>query len=183
MDRLQRPRAKRPRRIVAGRRLDADDAAAGRQRAGGERGAGEQSAAAAGDEQQVERADLFEELARGRALARDDVRVIVGRNQREAALGGEPAADRFAVVALAIVEDDLAAVAFGGDAFDGGRVGRHDDDARDVEQLAGERDRLRVIAGREGDDAAPAFVGREARERVVGAAELEGARRAGGSRI
>ena len=39
----------------------------------------------------------------------------------------------------------------------------------------GERDGLRVIAGGEGHDAAAAFVGREARERVVGAAELEGA--------
>ena len=55
------------------------------------------------------------------------------------------------------------------------RVGRHDDDARDVEHLSGERDRLRVVAGREGDDAAAALVGGEARERVVGAAELEGA--------
>ena len=95
---------------------------------------------------------------------------------REAAFGGQAAADGFAVVALAVVEDDLAAVAFGRPALHRRRVGRHDDDARDVEELAGERDRLRVVAGREGDDAAAAFVGREARQGVVGAAELEGAR-------
>src|SRR5262249_56869183 len=33
--------------------------------------------------------------------------------------------------------------------------------------------RLRVVAGREGDNAAGALVGRQARQRVVGAAELE----------
>ena len=77
--------------------------------------------------------------------------------------------------AVAIVEDDFAAVAFGRDTLDRRRVGRHDDDARDVEELSGERDRLRVIAGREGEDAAPPLGVGEPRQRVVGAAEFEGA--------
>ena len=156
------PRPERSRRIVSRRGLDADHLAARRQRRRGDRRAGQQSAAAAGHEEIVERADFFDQLARGRALAGDDVRVIVGRDQRQAALVREPAADRLAVLAVAIVEDDLAAVAFRGDALHGRRVGRHDDDARDVEHLPGERDRLRVVAGREGDDAAAALVGRRA---------------------
>ena len=41
--------------------------------------------------------------------------------------------------------------------------------------LAGERDRLRVVAGRKRQDAAAPLVGGEPRQRVVGAAELEGA--------
>ena len=76
------------------------------------RRAREQAAAAARHEQEVERADFLEELARRRALAGDDVRVIVGRDERQAALVREPLADRFAILAVAIVEDDLAAVAF-----------------------------------------------------------------------
>ena len=157
------------------RRLDADHPAAGRQRVRRDRRSREQTAAAARHEQEIERADLVEELARRRALAGDDVRVIVGRDEREPALARQPLADRFAILAVAIVEDDLAAVPFRRAALHRRRVGRHDDDARDVEQLAGERDRLRVVAGRKGDDAAAALVGREARQRVVGAAELEGA--------
>ena len=101
--------------------------------------------------------------------------MIVRRNQREPAFGGEPPSDGFAVFRIAVVEDHLAAVALGGDAFDRGRVRRHDDDARDVEHLSGERDGLRVVAGREGDDAAAALVGVQSRERVVRAAKLEGA--------
>ena len=124
------------------------------QRARGDGAARQQPAAAAGNEQEIERAGLFEQLDGRRALAGDDVGVIVGRNHDEAALVRDAAAQRFAIVALAVVEDDLAAVSFGRLALDRRGVGRHDDDARDVEQLPGERDRLRVIAGGKGEDAA-----------------------------
>ena len=143
---MQLSRSKRPRRIVSCRRLDADDAAAGRQFARGKRRAGEQPAASARHEQQIELADFLDEFARGRALAGDDVRVIVGRNDRQAALARQAAPDCFAIVALAIVEDDLSAVALRRHAFDGGRVGRHDDDSRNAKHPACERDRLRVVA-------------------------------------
>ena len=47
----------------------------------GDRRARQQAAAAAGHEQEIERADFLDQLARGGALAGDDVRVIVGRNR------------------------------------------------------------------------------------------------------
>src|SRR5438067_368619 len=91
--------------------LDADDATLGAQALRGERGTAEQSAAAAWDQQHIEHADLLQKLEGGRAGAGHDLRVIVRRNDGEAAIGGELPADRLAVVAFAIVEHDLAAVA------------------------------------------------------------------------
>ena len=155
---LQLLRPKRSRRIVSRRGFDADDRATGRHRFGGQRRAGEESAAAARRQQDVELAGLFEQLARGRALTGDHVRVIVGRDEGEPALLRQPAADGLAVVALAVVEDDVGAVSFGGGALDRGRVTRHDDHARDVQELSRQRDRLCVIARGKGDDAAPPFV-------------------------
>ena len=122
--RLQRPRAKRARRIVAGRRLDADHVAGGRERARHERRSREQPAAAAGHQQDVERADVFDQFARGRALAGDDVRVIERRDERQPALLGETPADGDAIFTLAVVDDDLAAVSERRGAFHAGRVGR-----------------------------------------------------------
>ena len=98
MDFLQFPGAKRPRRIVACRRLDADDPAGRRERTGGDAAARKEAAAAAGDEQEVERADLLEELARCRALAGDDVEMIVRGNDGESAFERDAPSDRFAVV-------------------------------------------------------------------------------------
>ena len=49
----------------------------------------------------------------------------------------------------------------------------HDDAAADAVHAAGERDRLAVIAGAGADDAAAAILGRELREQVQAAANLE----------
>ena len=57
--------------------------------------------------------------------------------------------------------------------LDGWCVRRHDDDARDVEQVPGEGDRLCVIAGRKGEDATAALGGGEPGQRIEGAAEFE----------
>ena len=57
------------------------------------------------------------------------------------------------------------------------RQGRHDDRRRDAEALGVVGDRLGVVAGRHGDDAAPALLRPEARELVDRAALLEGAGR------
>ena len=105
--RLQRPRPERSRRIVARGGLDADHLAGWSERTGGERGAREQSAAAARDEEKVELADVLEQLTRGRALAGDDVGVIVGRDEREAAIASQSPADGLAVFLVAIVDDHL----------------------------------------------------------------------------
>ena len=145
MNRLQLPGPKRSRRVISGGWFDADDAALGSHRRGRESTAGKQPAAAAGDEQHVEAGDVFAELEPGRSLSRDDGRIVVRRDQGEAALDRQPAPDRFAVVTIAVVQHDLRAVAFRGRALHGRRVVRHDDDARDVEKLAGERDGGGVI--------------------------------------
>jgi hypothetical protein len=82
---------------------------------------------------QIEISDVFKQLARRRPLSRDDVRIVVRRDEGEAAFFRQPAADGFAVVAIAVVRDDFGAVAFGGRALHRRRVVGHDDDARDVQ--------------------------------------------------
>ena len=93
------PAAQRLLAVVAGLGLDAVELAARRQRARGQRRAAEQAAAAEATKQRVERADLLEQLLGRRALPRDHVRMVVGRDQRQAALVGQPRADRLAVLA------------------------------------------------------------------------------------
>ena len=156
--RTMRAAAERLLAVVAGLGLDAVDPAAGAQRARRERRAGEQAAAAEADEQRVERADLLDQLLRRRALAGDHVRVVVGRDQRHAALLGEPAADRLAVFGVAVVEDDLAAVALGGGQLRGRRVAAASRSTAGMpSSCAAQRDRLRVVARREGDHAGAAL--------------------------
>src|SRR5205085_9574864 len=89
--------------VVAGLGFDAVDAAARRERARRERRAGEEAAAAQADEERVERPGLLDQLLGGGALAGDHVGVVVRRNQGQAAFFGEPAADRLAVLAEAVV--------------------------------------------------------------------------------
>src|SRR5207244_10651591 len=101
VDRLQPLRAKRSSRVVAGRGLDADHLAVRRERTRRDRRSRQQSAAAARDEQVVERADVFDQLARRRALACDDVRVTGGRDERQGTLAREPVADLLTVLAIA----------------------------------------------------------------------------------
>src|SRR5437763_260229 len=97
-------RPKRSCRIVTGRRLDADNAAAGRERARGDAASRQQASAATRNEQIIERPSFFEQFAGRRTLTSNDVGMIVRRDYREAAFGGEPAPDCFAVAAVAIVE-------------------------------------------------------------------------------
>src|SRR5262249_54568054 len=161
-------RPKGSRRIVASGRLDADHAAIRRQCLGGKSRPREQATASAWHQNQVERAHFLEQLARRSPRARDDLRGLVGRYHSKPACGGELYADRFTVLTtLAVVEDDLSTVVARRRALYGRRVGGHHDHARNVEQLPGKCDGLGVIAGREGNDAAAALVGRELRERVV----------------
>ena len=94
-----------------------------------------------------------------RALPGDDQRIVVGRHQHGAALLRDPARDRLAVLALAVVEHDLGAERGGALALRPRRVARHHDDGRHVEQLRRRRDALRMVAGRERDHAAGATLG------------------------
>src|SRR5213076_706324 len=76
------------------------------------------------NDQEIERPRFVEQLEGRRALAGDDVGMIIGRNDREAAFTRNAMSDGFAVVALAIVEDDFAAVFFRRRPLDRRRVGR-----------------------------------------------------------
>jgi len=161
--------------VVAGGGLHADHLALGRQGLGRQQAAREQAAAAQADEEVVQIGHLLQQLQRCRALAGDDVRMVEGRHQGHAALFGQAAADGLAVVGEAVEGDHLGAVFPRGGDLGCGRVLGHDDQGRHIEQARRQRDGLRVVARREGQHAAFALRIAEAAERVVGAAELEGA--------
>ena len=99
--------------------------------------------------------------------------MVVRRNQRHAALVSQTATNGFAVLAEAVVDDDGRAVALRSRHLGSGRVVRHDDHRRHAEQARRERDRLRVVARGERNDAGAALVLVETRQRVERAAELE----------
>ena len=161
--------------IVAGLRLDTVQLATRRERAGRQRRTAQEAAAAEADEEGIERTDLVEQFLRRGALAGDHVGVIVRRNQGHAALFGKAAPDRLAVLAVTVVDHDIAAVAARRCDLRCRCVVRHHDRRRHAEQARRQRDRLRMVAGRERDDAGFALAPVEARQRIEGAAELEGA--------
>ena len=98
------------------------------------------------DEEFVLRADLVDELECRRSLARDDVRMVIGRDDREPAILPELTSDCLAVLARTVVQDDLAAVALRRFDLHGGRIRGHHDDPRHAEHTPGQRDGLRVVA-------------------------------------
>ena len=108
------PAGERLRPVVAGGGFDAPDLDAGRERLRRGGAAGQQTAAAEADEEEIELADLFDQLQRGRAVAGHDKRVVVGRDHRRAEVGGDALGDGGAIFGVAVVEDDLRAVAAGG---------------------------------------------------------------------
>jgi len=133
------------------------------------------AAAARAGEEHVNRARGLDQLERGRAGAGHDVEIVVGRDRREAALLAERVRADLAVLGVAVVGDDLGTVAARRLDLGGRGVERHQDGRLGVVHLGGERDRLGVVARRPGAHAARALGRAQARDRVVGAAELEGA--------
>jgi len=85
-------------------------------------------------------------------LAGDHVRVVVRRDQRQALFLCQSPADRFAVFLVAVIDDHVAAVAFGGGHLRGRSVVRHDDGGRDAEQVRRQGYRLCMIARGERHD-------------------------------
>ena len=99
MDGLQGSGAERARGVVAQLGLDADHLAARRHRAGRDGGAGEQPAAAAGHQQEVERAGLLDHhLQRHGALAGDHVQMVIRRDDSRRRRLGQAGGDLLAVV-------------------------------------------------------------------------------------
>ena len=89
--------------IVEARRLGGVELRLRRARLDGERDAGGEPAAGGVDEHDVgrepERRQILDDLAAGRALPGDHQRIVVGRHQHGAALLGDAARDRLAVLA------------------------------------------------------------------------------------
>ena len=77
------------------------------------------------------------------------------------------------VVAITVVGHDLGRHGAHIVGLDRGRVGWHDDDGPDAEELCGGGHALCMVAGREGDDAARALLLRQGSDLVICAAELE----------
>ena len=100
-------------------------------------------------------------------------RVVVRADELEPSLGRECAAERLAIVGVAVVRDDLGPVAARRLDLRDRRVGGHQDRRQRAQQPRGERDGLCVVARRVRHDRRPRGQRRDLRVR---AAELERAR-------
>jgi hypothetical protein len=108
-------------------------------------------------------------------LSSNDVRVIERRHEREPAFLRESGGNRLPVLGVSIINDNLSAVPARSRDFGGGSISRHDDDGRHGQDPRSERNGLRVVPARERDHAADLLLRGKLEERIVRAAELEGA--------
>ena len=148
------------RRVELG--LDADHLGLRRQRLHGNGDAGEEAAAADRNDDDVEIASLSDDLEADRPLAADHLAIVIGVDENRAGLG-----DQLLHLALRLgeglaLEHDMRAESPGRRDLHEGARPRHDDRRRDAEALGVIGDRLGVIAGRHGDDAARALGRRSA---------------------
>ena len=162
--------------VVRRVRLDAEHGDAGEEGPRDRAAARHEPAAPHGRDERVERWHLPEELEGGRALPGHDLVVVVGRHQDAPRLLHDLLRDGGAVVAQAIVEDDLGPVVARGLELERRRVLGHADDRGRPRHPRRERDALGMVARREGDDPPGALPGREREELVERAADLERAR-------
>jgi hypothetical protein len=141
------------------------------------RDAGDQPAARGRRDHDVgaepERHHVLGDLAARGALPCDDEGIVIGADQRRAALGRNAVGDGLAVFLVAVIEHDLGAVALGALALGDGRIRRHHDGGLHVQDLRRRRHALGVIAGGERHDPANALVLRDRGQLVEGAAEFE----------
>lgn len=139
--------------------------------------AGQQATTANGGEHAVEAVgvgDLPADLHADGALARDDVGVVVGRDEGQALLLGTAETLGLGGVKVVAVEHGIAAQPAHIVHLDARRGQWHDDGRRDAERLARQGDALRVVSGTAGDDTLLLLLLGQARHHVVRAADLEG---------
>lgn len=133
------------------RRLDADDPQRapllGRLllRRGGD--AGDEPSAADRDDEGLDSRRLLEDLEADRALARDDVRMVVGRHEDRAGALGELGRRGEGLVEDVPAQHHLRAVVAGRRELGQGDADGHEDGRLDAELARGEGDALRVVAG------------------------------------
>ena len=153
--------------------LDADDACLGPERPDRRRDPARQPAATDRDEDDRDIRQVLDELEPDRPLAGDDPIVVERRDDLEPALGCELLGHLLALVAGRADDHDLGAVGRHPLALDRRRVGGHHDHGRRPQQASRSSDALGMVARRVGDDAAPALLRGQGRDRGVGASQLE----------
>ena len=153
--------------------LHADDLDVRIDRLRADRHARDQSAAADRHHQHVEVRRLLQHLEPQRPLPRDHRRIVERMHQRELPALSFLERKRARFVELRAMQNHFRIEHARLLHFRVRRRARHDDARRNAEPAAVIRNRLRVIAGRHRDDAAPAFVRREIEQSVQRAALLE----------
>ena len=153
--------------------FDADDASRGPERPDGHRDAARQPAPADGYEDGRGVREVLDDLEPDRTLTGDDAVVVVRRDDRQAAPGGELFGDTPPLLAGGADDEDLGAIGSDPIALDARRVGGHDDDGGRPEQSRGPSNSLCVVAGRVRDHAARELVSWQRRHGRVRTAKLE----------
>ena len=163
------------RRRVRGRPgcLDADHAHVRTQRLDGDRDTGDQAAATRGYDDGGGVGHLLDDLEPEGALAGDDVAVVERVDEHCPGLLGELRRRGQAVLEHARREPDVGAVAAGSPLLRDRRAVGHEDGGRDAVLLRGQRDALRVVAGRGRHDAEGTLLVGEPGDPDGGAADLE----------
>jgi hypothetical protein len=127
----------------------------------------EEAAAATGHKDRVKVRDLFEKLKRAGSLSGHHQKVVKRRHEDSAFAFCDEACNLFAVFALAIIKDNLCPVAARRGNLGLRSIGRHDNSRARASLTRRQCYGLRVIAGREGRDAALSlFFGQ--RENAIG---------------
>jgi hypothetical protein len=160
-----------------GFRLDTDHSHGRIDRLGDDAGAGGAAATADGDDDHGGLRLLLEDFERLRCDAGDQQRLIAGVDVAVAVLVGELLAMLARIVVVAAVKDELGAEAAHRGHLHRVRVLGYADRRLHAEETGGEGERLAVVSGRGGDDAAPALIRGELRDQVDAAPHLEGADR------
>ncbi len=153
--------------------LHADDLHAGVDLLDARGHTGEQSAAAGWHDDDVRRGQVAEDLEAERALAGNDLGVIVGMQERGVLLLADLAGLGVSVVIAVAREHDVRAVALRSLRLGDGRGLGHDDRGRDAEAVRSIGHALCVVAGRRGHDGTGLAALDERRDLVARTADLE----------
>ena len=135
--------------------------------------AGDQAAAAHRHEHRVRTGMLVHDLHPHRALAGDDLRIVVWMHRDEALRLGQSLGLRRRLVVAVPVEYDFGTEAQDGVDLDVRRVAAHDDVRLKAQFARRQGNPLGMVAGRGGDDALGSLPGGQLVQLVVGAAQLE----------
>ena len=154
--------------------LDPDQLDARRQRLGGDRDAAEHAATTDRHDDRVEARQILQHLERDGALAADDVEIVVGVDEGQTVARRQPRRLDLGLGDGLAGEHDMGAEGARRRHLHVGRRLGHDDGRGDAEPGRMVGDRLGVVAGRHGDDAGGALLGRQRQELGQRAAFLEG---------